>query len=50
MSSLDEKNSMGSMNYDDWDCVSESEVALEEMENPFKEKWKQIERKYFLES
>ena len=31
--------------YDDWENVSKSELDLEGMDDPFKESWKQIERK-----
>ena len=32
--------------FDDWETVSFSEVDLDGMEDPFKDRWKNIERKY----
>eukprot|EP00347_Sterkiella_histriomuscorum_P005051 403358089 len=35
---------------DDWDVISESEVILEGMEDPFKDRWRQIQSKFFEQS
>ena len=37
---------VSSCNYDDWDCISESEVMMEGMDDPFKDKWNNICKKY----
>lgn len=33
-------------NLDEWECVSEYEVRLDGMEDPFKEKWRNLHRRY----
>ena len=35
-------------NFDDWENVSKSELDLEGMDDPFKESWRQIERRNML--
>jgi hypothetical protein len=37
-----------SENFDDWENVSKSELDLEGMDDPFKESWKQVEKKKML--
>jgi len=50
--SVSKKGNSGgsSWNFDEWEKVSESEINLEGMEDPFKDKWKNLEKKYFEES
>jgi hypothetical protein len=37
-------------NFDEWEKISENDVNLEGMDDPFKDRWKSIEKKYFLKS
>ena len=43
------RSQASSFNLDDWEKVSEneSEVAMEGMDDPFKDKWKKQEKKYY---
>ena len=33
--------------FDDWENISQSEVNLDGMEDPFKEKWRTLEKKHY---
>ncbi len=49
-SSLPGSGSVSSYNQDDWENISESEIIMEGMDDPFKNRWRNIEKKYYDES